>query len=691
MNTGDMNITEKQLSWWKSWLALGFAFGSTVLIFNAFFGRFPLFAVKSCRPIVAIPVGCFFEVLVWVVLALTIGILAEVVRRIFRGRYSWHLGARVGAVLGLEAYLVRSLLAVYMRNGLFRFHAPPLFHDAWILTGIIVVALGITAWVVWDRRSADYRTFKWDDLRVTILASGMGAIYAIVHNRWMSTTSLPLPGVFVWVMGVAVVVILLAFFCRAQKISSWRLAGLLGLTALIAVVVLTVYYIWPSDISKPNIIISLWDTARADSMSLYGYKNSTTPGLDSLTSRAVVFDNAYTPSNYTYPSHVSFFTGKTYREHGFHIGDGHEVNRYQNEFTLPEQLRNMGYYTALFTENSWVLACDKGFDEVRYFPMLAAYFGPPPRTCEFGTFPPLRKYAGPFPGRMIVDALAYYFDGFYTFSLERIQLRCLQTLLIKSRRIGPLFVFWNWFTVHDRYHPYTEWPIGKEVDNYDFASEYELSIRYADERFMKIYRLVKCCGRLENTFLIVTSDHGEFIGEKDLWGHNKTLFKPVLRVPLFITHPSLQYRRVGAPVSLTDFRPLVEYLAGGRMITAEKIERVLTGREKVIAEHGFLPEEHSRVYDWCYSVIDDTGQYINDPLIKTYGSTWRDDDPELLLENTSRFNRERDLSTFDQSRASQLKKYYQDYVGRLNERKRGLLPPGTKAARERKLRALGYL
>ena len=680
-------------SWWTEWAALGIVVSSTELIVNAFFGRFPLYLYKGGHPLIAIPIGSLIEVLVWTTISLLCGGLIETIRRILSGGESWHIGGRVTAALILEAFLARSLLAVYMRNGLFRYHAPPEFHDTWIIVGAVTAAVITGVLAARYRRATDSSFFKWDNLRVVLFMSALAAVYVVGYNRWMSTTEIPLPNISGWVLGVAAVAVSLAYFCRARNISSKRLAVLFGSAALTAVSIVTIYYAWPPPDQPPDVIISLWDTARASSMSLYGNEEETTPGLESISARGVVFDNANTPSNYTYPSHISYFTGKTYREHGFHVGDGDEVMRYRNEFTLPERLKELGYYSVLLTENSWVLACDKGFDEVGYFPMLAAYFGPPPRTCEFGDFPPLRKYAGPFPGRMIIDAIEYFFDGYYTFTLERIQLRRVQELLIRGRRIGPLFIFWNWFTVHDRYHPYTKWPVGEEVDNYDFPAEYALSIRYADERFMKVYRLLKNCGRLDQTVLIVTSDHGEFLGERSLWGHNKTLFEPVLRVPLLVTNPALKGKRIQEPVSMTALYKLVEYIATDpESLKDEDIEKVMTSRPEVIAEHGYLPEKYSREYRWCYTVIEKGSQYIFDPLIGSYGGPWSGKSTELLLENPARFDRDEKPGKDAAARSEQLKGKYESYLRMINSHQgERTLPLGSGGSRERRLRALGYL
>ena len=68
--------------------------------------------------------------------------------------------------------------------------------------------------------------------------------------------------------------------------------------------------------SMPNIVLLSLDTTRADHMKTYGYPRQTTPNLDALAARSIVFERAYAPAPVTLPSHVSIFTGTAPTEHG---------------------------------------------------------------------------------------------------------------------------------------------------------------------------------------------------------------------------------------------------------------------------------------------------------------------------------------------------------------------------------------
>ncbi len=687
-----MSKFEEYSNWWRGWLALGLAFGSAELIVNAGFGRFPLFLLPTFNPVLAIPVGAVSEVAVWVTISLGIGALTELGRRIFRGPDSWHFGVRVTALLILEAFVARMLLSVGMRHGIFRVFAPPKFDDGRVIAGIIIVASGVGVWAAWSRRWVDGERRRCDCLRAVLFAASLAAVYAVVYNRWMSTTVLPLPPARWWIGGVVLVAVLLGAVAFRRGWKPLSLAFGFYLAALAATDLLTGWYSWPTANEKPNIVVLLWDTARAGRMSLYGYGQPTTPGLESLAPHSIVFEAAYSPSNYTYPSHVSIFLGESYRSHNYHIGGGRDYQDYQEEYPLPQRLGELGYHPVLLTENSWVLAADKGFAEVRYCPMLETYSDNFNRECEFSARRSLRKYAEPFLGRMVVDAVEYWFDGFYAYTLENIQFRFVRELFLRSRRTGPVFLFWNWMTIHDRYHPYGNWEPGTTVKDYDFSGEYDLAVRYADERLMKFYRQLAGSDQLGETVLIVTSDHGEFLGEYGLFGHNKALFEAVLRVPLIVSHPNLQPRRVTLPVSLIDFRFLVEALTGSPdLLASEGIAENLIRRKEVIAEHGYLPEETSTESWWSYSVIDSKMQYIFDPLIGTWKSNWPPDQPEFLFDRVADPLQKTNLHGTGRGNEPELKEIYSVYLKGLPEEGFTKAVDGAKAEKERKLRALGYL
>jgi arylsulfatase A-like enzyme len=127
----------------------------------------------------------------------------------------------------------------------------------------------------------------------------------------------------------------------------------------------------------------------------------------------------------------------------------------------------------------------------------------------------------------------------------------------------PFFAFLNFFDAHAPYLPPPPYRAmygagGRVIDRYLGA------IRYMDDELDALLRTLDRRGRLENTIVIVTSDHGESFGEHDLAGHGNGLYRDQIRVPLLILNaPGLpQGTRVTAPVSLRDLAATIADLTG---------------------------------------------------------------------------------------------------------------------------------
>ncbi|MDD9974086.1 MAG: sulfatase-like hydrolase/transferase, partial [Candidatus Poribacteria bacterium] len=93
-----------------------------------------------------------------------------------------------------------------------------------------------------------------------------------------------------------------------------------------------------------NIILISLDTLRASSMSCYGHRNLTTPHLDALAERSVLFEKCISPHIPTHPAHTTIFTGKDVLSHQI-ITQGGTLNLATDVQTIPELLSEAGYFT----------------------------------------------------------------------------------------------------------------------------------------------------------------------------------------------------------------------------------------------------------------------------------------------------------------------------------------------------------
>ena len=324
--------------------------------------------------------------------------------------------------------------------------------------------------------------------------------------------------------------------------------------------------------SRPyNVILLVWDTARARSLSLHGYGRQTTPNLDRFAERAVVFDAAITTAPWTLPAHASLFTGLYPHQH---LADrGSPLS--QGPRTLAEAMTAQGYRTAGFVANRfWAgrrTGLDRGFE--RYQDRGLA-----PRVA----MPYLWALSKP----MIEQINRFLAPGD---NPDRASARMIHAGFLDwadQQDDRPFFAFLNLFDVHDPYlppesfgfhfatgTPRTSWDTPEQEaftpeDVQQLRDAYDSSIYYLDYQFGVLLAQLELRGLLENTVIIVTADHGETIGEHrpDLFGHASNIYADVLRVPLVVYAPPgvLVEGRRAEPVSLVDVPATILDLIGAR-------------------------------------------------------------------------------------------------------------------------------
>lgn len=291
----------------------------------------------------------------------------------------------------------------------------------------------------------------------------------------------------------------------------------------------------------PNVLIFIWDTARAQSMSLYGYPRRTTPVLDSLARQAQVFDRAFATAPWSLPSHASLFTGLYPNQ----LSAGARIPLDDDPPTIAEFFARNGYATASMTANLFYGSPDYGIDRG-----FATYDARPPITPRViaHTWILLRRTllrAG--------DAL-----GVHHTLLRRRASHVNDAFLgwLDHRGDRPFFAVLNYFDAHEPYAAPAPFdtlfaPRGtrywadetlRRVDTSvvrQLRDMYDGGIAYDDHSTGQLIAALRERGLIDRTILVITSDHGEEFGERgpSLIGHNRSLYRQVLHVPLLIVDP----------------------------------------------------------------------------------------------------------------------------------------------------------
>ncbi len=352
-------------------------------------------------------------------------------------------------------------------------------------------------------------------------------------------------------------------------------AGLIGITAW--------SLLHPAPVhSGPNVLFIVWDTVRADRIGLYGYDLPTTPHLDQLAKESVVFDRAISSAMWTPPSHSTMFTGLAPSHHGVKATykwlDDHHV-------TLAEWLGEHGYATYAFSANPYIAATSnitQGFDVVdntfegRW--KRAARRSTKRKLIPEDASSDISPSWRPLPGQR-ASGMSHPFKDAAPVAHE-----ALVSWLDVERDTGaPWFAFINMMEAHIPRVP-SATARGQVMNDEEF--ELALSTNVAQIRLLSytfgkhsytpgqlnaINRVYDAAlidldhathemlmdlgqrGYLDDTVVVITSDHGENLGDHGMFGHKFSLYDTLVHVPLLIWYPDkLRARRVAHPVSTVN-------------------------------------------------------------------------------------------------------------------------------------------
>ena len=455
--------------------------------------------------------------------------------------------------------------------------------------------------------------------------------------------------------------------------------------------------------TSPNVVLIVLDAVRASSLSCYGYERRTTPRLDAFAAGAVRFASATTVSTWSVPTHASLFTGLSAPEHG--AGSAQRDARTglprpaaldARFVTLAETLAGRGYATAGVSANPLVapaLGLAQGF---RFFDVR-----PSPRaiTPRYRTL--LQRVQGLLPRAFLAEPLRSTFPSAVR-SAEEITDQALAWLGRRPRG-QPFLLFLNYMDAHTPFVPrpgFTgRWPgrsprlrpyglhdtadimAGRRPLTPEESSHlralYDDALSYLDDQVGRLLEALDAQPDRDRTWIVVTADHGEQLGEHGRLGHDCVLYPEVMRVPLIVRYPpgSAEAARNGGvdgrPVQLTDVAPM---LAGGSL--APRRDGRAGGRAMVAAVDCFCWRDHPLFHGRAAQAVIDDGLYYLDEQGRA---------PVLL--DVSDPSRSVVAARPDESRRM---------AQELDRWRAGLVAPsvpavGGDAAREEALAALGYV
>ena len=329
---------------------------------------------------------------------------------------------------------------------------------------------------------------------------------------------------------------------------------------------------------RSNVFLIVIDTLRADHLSAYGYDEKTSPHIDALAAQGTLYEQAISAAPWTLPSHASLFTGLYVRDH--HTSCEH-LNLEPSFDTLAERLAKAGYHTGGFSNNVWTnpdSGLEQGFQTFEELWRLQKS-----RTEGISEDDPTTDMGAAKTDRDVLS----WIDG------------------LKDDK--PFFIFINFFEPHLPYRPTKPFdtaflPAGtppsmvRRLRSFYTPREYGYSLKvpwmkvsrrelgvlrglydgeiaYVDSKIGELVDGLRARGLADDTVLVITSDHGEHLGENHMIGHKLSVYEPLLHVPLVLWGPGRipAGRRIAGQVQSLDLFGTILDLAGVDRGTAPKL------------------------------------------------------------------------------------------------------------------------
>ncbi len=305
--------------------------------------------------------------------------------------------------------------------------------------------------------------------------------------------------------------------------------------------------------SAPNVILISLDTLRADRLGVLGNPRELTPNIDAFAGQSTSFSEAYATFPNTILSHGSIFTGLR----PIDLGNLFDVRIHGLE-TLARAFSRAGYATAAFTENAFVGAAwgfANGFDLYHDGPGFGGgNTGHARATFSRG----LKWLAARPPGPWFLFLHTY--ETHAPYNADPADIESL-TARYHTDYKGPL----KWSVLTRGMNLKSATGLDPRANSSrQIALLYDAVVRRLDRAFGELIERLGKAGVLDNTIVVVFSDHGESLMEAGVHGHGKTLNTEELRVPLIFFAPGRipGDATVSTPVSLIDLGPTIAQLAG---------------------------------------------------------------------------------------------------------------------------------
>jgi len=411
--------------------------------------------------------------------------------------------------------------------------------------------------------------------------------------------------------------------------------------------------------TQKNVVFLVLDSLRKDRTSIYNDEIDFTPTLQSIADSGKVYQDAVAQAPWTLPSHVSMFTGQYPWEHG--VTQSKTVMD-KNQETFIQEFNDLGYQTAAITPNVWITphkGTTKDFDKVENF------LGKKDNKVTAKISRRITKIFDNLSQKRKKKAEKYIDRLFKYFSVDD---SCKSEETVQEaekylKEVGDedFFLYINLMEPHEPYNPPKKYMekhgvedkegipdrqkglFTQEIDYEKLKKIYDASTDYTDDLVARIKDSLTENNLDNDTVLIVISDHGQALGEDDIFGHQFTVDPSTTDTLMMIDDPEEEPGEVKKPTELRKLYDLTPQHAGIRQKDKlEDTEMVKGGYDYPSIFIGYVPEEKwDKYYNKYHYIQTDkqrTVQKINQDgeaktttvKLETGGET---ETPEKIMQN----------------------------------------------------------
>jgi arylsulfatase A-like enzyme len=315
-----------------------------------------------------------------------------------------------------------------------------------------------------------------------------------------------------------------------------------------------------------NVIFVCIDALRADHLGCYGYEKDTSCNIDAFAKENLFFENGYSTTAWTFPSHFSMFTSRYANRNDLLIYPA--VRRFSDSYvTLAEKLKSAGYKTAAFVGGGWMakgLGYEQGFDTYVTYGRRFEHNQP-------ALFRWLANHAS--------EKFFLFIHGFNTHrpydAPEALKHKFINEADIPDECRGITFA-------DKQPQKFICLKTEKGVDY--MCSQYDAEIFYVDILMKRLFDELKKNNLYDNSIIIITSDHGEELLDHGKLDHVNTLYQELIKVPLIIRLPGRGGKTVKSKASNLNLLPTLLDILGISYAKADihgkSMRPLLNGDEK---------------------------------------------------------------------------------------------------------------